>query len=379
MRTVQLTGTLDSGWQGEPPPAGFAPQLVLWFGARQADGAQLQAALQARFPTASVVGCSTGGEIVRGEVLDDSLLATAIEFEHGRVQVVSADDATPAESEAIGERLALRLHDPQLRGVIVFSDGLRVSGTSLGRGLTKVLGAAVPVCGALAGDGARFQQTWVACNAPPASGRVVAIGLYGEGLDMHFGTGGGWERFGPERQITRSADNCLFELDGQPALSLYKKYLGDEASGLPGSALLFPLFVRPAGGGGGVTRTVLGIDERQESLNFAGDLPTGHTAQLMHGSFERMISGAAESTRKVLAQTEADGGVVLLMSCVGRKLVLGQRASEEVEAAIEQLPRGTPAFGFYSYGSLAPTPGLDGTHFHNQTMTAVLIREPRAG
>lgn len=378
MRTVHFTGSLDRGWTEAATPAGFAPQLVLWFGARQADGAALQSSLQARFPSASVVGCSTGGEIVQGEVLDDSLLATAIEFEQGSVRVVSADGATPAASETIGEKLALDLLDPTLRGVMIFSDGLQVSGTALGRGFTKVIGTEIPVCGALAGDGARFQQTWVACNAPPVSGRVVAIGLYGEGLHMHFGTGGGWDRFGPERKITRSDHNRLFELDGQPALSLYKKYLGDEASGLPGSALHFPLFVRPVGGGGGVTRTVLGVDEAQESLTFAGDLPTGHTAQLMHGNFERMIAGAAESTRKVAAQTDATDGLVLLMSCVGRKLVLGERASEEVEAAIGELPPGIPALGFYSYGGLAPTPGLDGTHFHNQTMTAVLIREQRA-
>ena len=283
MRTIHFTGSLDGGWTLAEAPAGFAPQLVLWVGARQADGAALQAALQRRFPSASVVGCSTGGEIVDGEVRDDSLIATAIEFADSTVKVVSAEDLSPAVSESIGERLALALHGNGLRGVMILSDGLKVSGTALGRGFTKVLGSEVPVCGALAGDGARFEQTWVACNAPPVSGRVVAVGFYGESLRLCFGTGGGWDRFGPERQITRSDNNCLFELDGQPALSLYKKYLGDEASGLPGSALHFPLFVRPVGGGGGVTRTVLGVSEQAQSLTFAGDLPTArHRAAPWH-------------------------------------------------------------------------------------------------
>ena len=148
---------------------------------------------------------------------------------------------------------------------------------------------------------------------------------------------------------------------------------------MPSAALHCPLFVRPVGGGGGVTRTVLGVSESEESITFAGDLPTGHTAQLMHGNFERMIAGAAESTRKVADQGAVDDGLVLLMSCVGRKLVLGERASEEVEAALEQLPAGISTCGFYSYGGLAAVPGLDGVHFHNQTMTAVLIREACAG
>lgn len=375
MRSIQFTGSLTQGWNTAALPAGFAPQLVLWFGARQADGAALQADLQARFPKADVVGCSTSGEIVDGEVLDDTLIATAIEFGASTVKTVCVEGAEAAESQAIGQKLALQLQAEDLRGVMIFSDGLKVSGTALGKGFTDVLGLSTPICGALAGDGARFQQTWVACNAAPASGRVVAIGFYGAALQMRFGTGGGWDRFGPERQITRSTNNQLFELDGLPALSLYKKYLGDEAQALPGSALHFPLFVRPASGSGGVTRTVLGVSEGDESITFAGDLPTGHTAQLMHGNFERMIAGAADSTRQIGAQGEGSEGIALLMSCVGRKLVLGERVSEEVEAALEQLPKGIAAIGFYSYGGLAPTPGLDGTHLHNQTMTAVLLRE----
>ena len=378
MQTLQLTGRPGTGWDFADVPAGFAAQLVLWFAPRQADGAALQATLQVRFPAAEVIGVSSSGEIAGSEVRDDSLVATAIRFEHAKVRVVKAEGAEPAQSKAIGSALARQLQAPDLRGVMIFSDGLKVSGTALGQGFTDVLGLELPVCGALAGDGARFEQTWVACNGAPAQGRVAAIGFYGDSLAMRFGTGGGWDRFGPERRITRAADNRLYELDGQPALALYKKYLGDEADALPGSALHFPLFVRPLGGGGGVTRTVLGVSETEESITFAGDLPVGHSAQLMHGNFDRMISGAADSTRHMADAGDGRDGLVLLMSCVGRKLVLGARVGEEVEAALEHLPRGIPSLGFYSYGGLAPTPGLDGTHLHNQTLTAVLLREASA-
>lgn len=375
MRSIHFTGSLASGWSLPAQPIGFAPQLVLWFGARQADGASLQAALQTQFAEAAVVGCSTSGEIVDGEVLDDTLVGTAIEFHHSHIRTATVEQAEATESHAIGVRLAQQLRADDLSGVMLFCDGLRVSGTALGRGFTEVLGEHIPICGALAGDGSRFEKTWVACNAAPASGRIVAIGFYGERLHMRFGTGGGWDPFGPQRQITRSTNNQLFELDGQPALSLYKKYLGDEAAGLPGSALHFPLFVRGGSGDGGVTRTVLAVSEIDESITFAGDLPVGHTAQLMHGNFERMIAGAADSTRAMQANVDAPEGLVLLMSCVGRKLVLGERVSEEVTAALEYLPKGMPVIGFYSYGGLAPVSGLDGTQLHNQTMTAVLITE----
>ena len=68
----------------------------------------------------------------------------------------------------------------------------------------------------------------------------------------------------------------LYELDGRPALALYKEYLGDRASGLPATALLFPLAVRSDRSATRRTvRTILGIDEEQQSMTFAGDVPEG--------------------------------------------------------------------------------------------------------
>ena len=73
---------------------------------------------------------------------------------------------------------------------------------------------------------------------------MVAVGLYGEHVKLGHGSKGGWDTFGPERIVTKSDGNVLYELDDKPALALYKEYLGDRAAGLPGSALLFPLALR---------------------------------------------------------------------------------------------------------------------------------------
>jgi hypothetical protein len=243
--------------------------------------------------------------------------------------------------------------------------------------LSSVLDPAVVVTGGLAGDGDRFSRTWVLVDGRPSAGQAVAVGLYGDSVRIGHGSKGGWDVFGPEREVTRSEGNVLYELDGKPALKLYKEYLGDLAAELPASALLFPLAVRAIGGTAEerVVRTILGVDEATSSMVFAGDVPRGAFAQLMRANFDRLVQGASDAAL-MTREAEVDGAAVLsiAISCVGRRLVLRQRVEEETEAALEILPPGTRQVGFYSYGELSPH--TNGTcELHNQTMTLTTLAE----
>jgi hypothetical protein len=256
----------------------------------------------------------------------------------------------------------------------VLSDGLGVNGTELVAGLTAGTGSQVLISGGLAGDGPRFERTWVLVDGVPRVGYVTALGLAGDDLVVSHGSRGGWDIFGPERLITKSDGNVLYELDGQPALELYKKYLGDRAVGLPATGLLFPLAVRASGESGrSLTRTILAVDEATQSMTFAGDMPQGALAQLMRASFDRLVDGAYD------AASDADGmpegpTLALAVSCVGRRLLLGARTEDELEAALSALPPGTVQIGFYSYGEISP--GVAGTcDLHNQTMTITTFGE----
>lgn len=187
---------------------------------------------------------------------------------------------------------------------------------------------------------------------------------------------GGWDPFGPERIITRSQGNVLYELDGQSALGLYKKYLGEHARELPASGLLFPLSLRTQAGATPVVRTILSVDEATQSLTFAGDVPVGAYARLMKANFDRLIdgaTGAATAGGRALGGTATE--LAILISCVGRKLVLKQRIEEEVEGVRDVLGAGAVLTGFYSYGEISPfTPGAK-CELHNQTMTITTLAE----
>ena len=353
--------------------------LLLFGGSRVIDRPALIEEIVDACPRSHVMGCSTAGEIHGSEISDDSLVIAAVRFDKTRLLTAHAAVHTPKDSYAAGRAIADNLHQPALRGLLVLSDGLNVNGSELVKGLNDTLGGHVVVTGGLAGDGTDFKRTWVIKDRAPQSGYVTAIGFYGDHVRVGHGSRGGWDKFGPERRVTKSDGNILYELDGRPALQLYKEYLGDRSAGLPATGLLFPLAIRSSNTDGKVlVRTILAVDEAAQSMTFAGDLPEGVFAQLMRANFDRLIQGASEAATLTLHNQEHEGTssptLSIAISCVGRRLVLGERTEEEIEATLDILPNGSRQVGFYSYGEISPyASGV--CDLHNQTMTLTTITE----
>ncbi len=335
----------------------------------------IQAVLTA-YAGAAAVGCSSSGEIFGTQVQDDTLVVGLVEFDSTHVRTASAHVADPGHSFEAAQTLAHQLMDPALRGILVLSDGLGVNGSELIRGLNSVLPAHVVVTGGLAGDGDRFKRTWVLKDGLLVAGHITAVGFYGSAVRLTHGSKGGWDLFGPERLITRAQGNVLYELNQKPALQLYKEYLGELASGLPGAALHFPLAIRHTQTDTKrLVRTILAVDEGAQSLTFAGDMPEGAYAQFMRANFDRLIQGASDAaTLAATSGTEHAPTLSIAISCVGRRIVLGERTEEEVEAAFDVLPKGAAQIGFYSYGEISPY-ATGHCDLHNQTMTLTTISE----
>lgn len=338
--------------------------------------------LRQSFPDSIIAGCSTAGEILNEEVLDNSAIATAIEFENTQVKLVSRDIKASAQSFETGEQLAGAVPHKGLRAVFVLSDGQIVNGSELVRGFKEKFPQSVIVTGGLAGGGNDFKETFVSADAPPQSGRVALIAFYGDQFEISHGSAGGWDSFGPYRLVSKSKANVLYELDHQPALELYKKYLGDEARNLPASALLFPLMIKSvAATEEGTVRTILSVNEEENSMTFAGDVPEGYVAKLMIANFDKLIDGAqkaAEIARDTTQMKKDQHKMAILISCVGRKLLLGEQTEDEVVAARSVLDQNTNQIGFYSYGEISPHIKSGCCELHNQTMTITIISERHA-
>lgn len=369
----------DQAWTFLSETPGFSAdhaQLVLAFGERfLLEKQNLYDDLRARFPQADIVINSTSGEIYLDKVHDDSVIVTAIEFEKTRVRTVQIDINTHTESFQAGQKIAEVLDAPDLATLFLISDGGKVNGSDLTRALNQLLQRDIPISGGLAGDAARFERTVVGLNQNPTPGKIVGIGFYGNDLKIGHGSMGGWDVFGPEREVTKSNYNVLYQIDDKHALDLYKEYLGKYAQNLPAAAVLFPLSMRVTAESEPLVRTILAVDEEAKSMTFAGDMPEKALIRFMTANFDRLIDASATAAQTSMSQLNFTPELAILISCVGRKLVLGQRTEEEVEAAREVFGNQAVMTGFYSYGEISPLLSNARCELHNQTMTVTVFSE----
>lgn len=379
MKTEQTIYTESKGWSKKSDDKlGQLAQLVLVFGKRELLVLQQHFDyIQKLYPNAEVVGCSTSGDICGEEIYNNSIVCTAVQFDKTTLRIVSEEVTKMDDSFRIGQQLIANLPKDNLAHILVLSEGLNINGSELTKGLNSQDGESISVTGGLAGDLSEFKQTLIVNNAVGKSNLVVAIGFYGSHLQVGYGSMGGWDSFGVDRLVTRSSSNILYELDGQPALALYKKYLGSHAENLPSSALLFPLSYFPEGSEVPVVRTILSVDETNGSMTFAGDIPEGSYVRLMKASFEKLVDGAYNAATKAKNRLgNSDPELAILISCVGRRLVMKQRVEQELENVREVLGNETTITGFYSYGEISPMINTSKQcELHNQTMTVTVFKE----
>ena len=379
MRVEQGQWSAATGWDHLPLSGslGAAAQLVLLFGnPRLVRVQEYLAHVRQAFPNAHVFGCSTGGEIQGPRVRDGTLALTAIAFEHSHVATARAPIASPDHSFVAGEKLIRQLDPRGLRHVFVLSEGLQVNGSDLLSGINAALPPGVSASGGFACDGTFLQETHVWCDGEPERSTAIAVGFYGDRLHIGLSVTEGWHPFGPDRLITKSHKNVLYEFDGRPALALYKQYLGEHAAGLPVTGLMFPLELRIGPRQNRVLRAPLSVDEKEQSITYAGNVPEGSYARFMMGQIEDLTGGALKAAKTSLDSLGGrQPGFSLLVSCAARRAVLKQRVEEEVEAVRDVLGEQTVLTGFYSYGEIGPLEAGGPPELHNETMSITSFSE----
>lgn len=376
MKSVSFSQKAGSAAEGLDAISAISPQLVISFFAPGFIGQpEKLSSLFSGCKDAIVIGCSTAGEIHKDSLADDSVSGIALSFDKTKIKQASAT-VTASTSFAAGEKIGKELNAPDLAGVFVLCPGLDINGSDFVKGVVSVLGKHIPLSGGLAGDGANFQRTATLIDGKIHTDQVVAIGFYGDTVEYKTSSRGGWNVFGPARRVTKSEGSVLYELDGKSALALYKEYLGDKAEGLPFSGLLYPFAILQEDHSElGLIRTILNIDHEKESLIFAGDLPQGSLVCLMHADIDNLIDGAQQAAGDVQSAANDDGSATLMVSCVGRKIVMNEDVIEELDAVRGVIGKNSSYAGFYSYGEICPFSVTGQPELHNQTMTITHIRE----
>ena len=377
MKIVQLRREDKKEWQYLTDNIPLKNPLVLVLGSRfLLEQSDIYDEISALFNSANIVFGSTSGDISINAVTDNTITITAIEFEKSLFEIRTQNVLTSeGDSFKTGKALIEQLPQNGLRHVFVVSDGSHINGSELTKGMNAAVDNTILITGGLCGDAARFEKTISGYNENPKPGEIIAIGFYGETFEASFAIHGGWTPFGPEREVTKSDANVLYELDNKPALDLYKKYLGEKSDELPGAALLYPLNVKSEGEEQPYVRTILNIDEDSNAMVLAGDIPENAKVQLMMTNVDNIANASELAARQAIEKRKNKPELALLVSCIGRKLVLDQRVEEEIEEVVSIVDEDTAVCGFYSYGEIAPFNLEINCQLHNQTMTITLISE----
>lgn len=376
MKILQAKKEKNSEWEFLSENVKLVNPLVLVFGDRfLLESQEVIEDIRQQFPYEHIIFGSTSGEIIDEKVYDNSIVVTAIEFEKSTFEIETANILDfDKNSKELGKVLINKLPKEGLKHVFVLSEGSFVNGSALIEGLQKC-NKNLTITGGMCGDGALFEKTLASYKTNPKQGEVIIVGFYGDSIEFSFASVGGWRTFGPQRIITKSKGNVLYEIDNKPALDLYSKYLGDKASELPQASLLFPLNVKAEGKKHPVVRTILSINFEDNSMVLAGDVPENSSVQLMMSSVDQIAGGAYDAAKLAMSNRKKSPQIGILISCIGRKLVMEQQVEEEIEAVRQILGHKTRLVGFYSYGEIAPYHGEITSELHNQTITITLISE----
>ncbi|QDT05737.1 FIST N domain protein [Rubripirellula lacrimiformis] len=373
--TYTLSYDGAQGWSAPFPKVDSKNTLVLVFAACEfcTDQDPLLE-IQNAYPNSAVAGCGTRGQVFEGDLQTQSISVGIIRFRSTTIKTAFAPVESFDQSRQAGVKLAEGIADPLLSGVLLFADGLLTEATDLVRGIQEVLPPNIPIAGGMASDHS-LEHTWVYQQGQAVHGMACAIGLIGDKVEMACATGGGWKLIGEERTATRTSHKTIFEIDGRPALDVYKEHIGPEAiAGLPQSVIRFPIALKMDLHE--VVRDVMGFDEETGAMHLAGDAPQGIGIQFMTTTPEEILDGVDEAVERLLMQTlgvNADA-LCVCISCSGRGEILGDQTSEEPRLLQELLGKDVKQVGMYAFGEISTTTSGYPQN-HNQTMTVAIIRE----
>ncbi len=352
------------------------PQIIVAFANIEwARDIELLKELKTHLPDAEIVGCSTAGEISNDGLFENSMVLTAIRFESPTSKVRIMTEKVETDQGQSGRNLGKKLVDKGLRGVFLFAPGVAVQGSAMLHGLKETVGPEALLIGGLAGDSGKFERTAVFHNTQSYGDHAIALGFYGDQIELSHSAKAGFRSFGGVRQITKANDHIVFEIDGQPALKVYKESLGKHADDLPSTGLMFPMAIlNDQNSETGLIRGVLNVNEENQSLFLAGDVQSGTFFKLMRAENQSLIVGARDAAQS-LNKSASPQSIGFLISCVARRMVMGAAVEDELDAAMAELKNCQNISGFYSYGEFGPFFSLVDCQLHNQTMSVSIISE----
>ncbi|WP_345974474.1 FIST N-terminal domain-containing protein [Sulfurimonas sp. HSL3-7] len=322
--------------------------------------------IKARVPHAKILGATAGAKIQAGRLSYQQTLLTVSTFCCSEVHtgIVFSNKNLFEDAFDLTRRLRNSSVMPP-KAAIVFSEGLRIDGEVLLRGISEVEPNLL-IAGGMASDDHRFKETFVFTEEGCTnSGFAIAL-LFGEALKVYNSFNFNWVGLGRTFKVTKSRGNRVWELDHTPIIEIYKRYLGDQiAQMLPDIGLEFPMIITDKAMP--VARAVM-VKHDDGSLSFAGSIEEGTMLQFGFGDSEGIMAGANVDEEYFIDKPVES---LFAYSCIARLSLVG----DDIEQETLQLQRFAMTNGFYTYGEFYHAPCEKCNLFLNQTMTVLGLSE----
>lgn len=352
------------------------PDACWLFCSARKDLEELVAGVHDGVATDNLIGCTTDGEVSNEGFSTGSAVLAGIVTDRIRFHLSVAGNLSQ-DSEEAGRKLARHLPE-STRYIHLFSDGITGNGSAIVRGIASIFGDTTPVSGGTAGDNGRFKQTCQFAGREVVSDAAVALGFSGD-FRVGIGVRSGWAPIGLAKTATRAFGNELFELNGEPALKVYERFLGKHARNLPAIGVEYPLGL--VGAEGSIEgfdyfllRATMAVNREKGSISFAGEIPEGAKVSLTCGDISSVLQASQEAAQIAISDLGDVGAVMCFcFSCMARKIVLSSRTQEEIELIRQTIGPHLPITGFYTYGEYAPVRCNGPNYLHNETLTVSAI------
>ena len=328
--------------------------------------------------TPNLIGCTTDGEIASDGFHQESAVLAGVAAPHVGFHLCWEENLG-ADSEAAGRRLARQLPGG-VRFVHLFSDGLTGNGCALLRGMQNELGPTLPISGGTAADGERFQRTYQFADSRLLTNAAVALGFSGN-FHLGLGVNSGWSPVGIGKKVTKASGHILYELDGEPALEVYRRFLGKHAEQLPAVGVEYPLALMDGASLCAhqdleypyLLRATMAVNPEEGSIQFAGEIPQGALVYLTCGDSQSLLKASEAAVRQALAELKgAKPALAFAFCCMARRILLGRHTKEEAQRILQELGP-VPLVGFYTYGEFSPAQQGTPSVLHNETATVSII------
>ncbi len=366
-----------------------SPDVLITFAAPKFKHQKLLNGIKSITKNTQMIGGTTAGEISPAGLSVNSVVILALKSKDIKFAVDIGKNISKSE-KAAGSQLANNLlkkaSKKTARSLLMLPDGLAGDGIAIIQGVKDVLGEDFEIIGGALGDETKFKNTYQYYNGKVFQNTVVGMLFCSDKIKTATGVRSGWESIGARFKCTSAKGNVVNKFDDKTALEAYSEYLGAErAKKLPAIGLEYPIGLvdekaQIKGYDYFQIRCPLGVNKKNGSVTFAASIPEGKEVTLTYSSRNSIVEGstlAAEQAKKILGKAKPK--LIMMFSCVARKIVLGMRTNEEIECVKKIFGENVPIVGFYTYGEIGPIdksiPILKSTRWHNETVVLWVIGE----